>query len=275
MMGVERGNPDLLILTLVGGAALIYEEQRIGRTLSAIALIGLAIVLKLFPVFSVGLAARFNRRRFLFACGIAAISLIYLVFIFKYVLLIRANVPTTWILSYGYKAAFLGWDQLRAEAGLDRTELADTYAPIIVSALTLLCAVAGALMSFQCCRTLCKVDDSLAGTAFLFGSGIYCGTFLLGTNFVYRLMFLLLCLPQLLDWESCRRTGSPIPTIEHTLLLTVISVLWLNGNANGHSTFLFLPQVIDWLLFFGLTWVIAANFRDSIFPVSASGPAAR
>ena len=40
MMGVERGNFDLLILALVGGAALIYDEKRIGRIFCAAALPG-------------------------------------------------------------------------------------------------------------------------------------------------------------------------------------------------------------------------------------------
>src|SRR5579872_4485032 len=35
MMGVERGNLDLLILALVGSAALIYDERKIGRTCAA------------------------------------------------------------------------------------------------------------------------------------------------------------------------------------------------------------------------------------------------
>ena len=51
-------------------------------------------------------------------------------------------------------------------------------------------------------RLFCTVTNSVAGTAFLFGSGIYCGTFLLGTNFIYRLIFLLLCVRQLLDWQK-------------------------------------------------------------------------
>ena len=59
MMGVERGNIDLSILALVGGAALIFAEQKPIRIVSAIVLIGLAIVLKLYPLFCVAIAARF------------------------------------------------------------------------------------------------------------------------------------------------------------------------------------------------------------------------
>ena len=66
------------------------------------------------------------------------------------------------------------------------------------------------------------VGESVAGTAFLFGASIYCGTFMLGTNFVYRLMFLLLCLPQVLDWAresaaSAKFSGSNLVLIMSAL----------------------------------------------------------
>jgi len=73
----------------------------------------------------------------------------------------------------------------------------------------------------------------------MFGAGIYCGTYLVGTNFVYRLMFLLLCVPQLQDWQVRGYDGDKAVRIaEQGLFGIVLGVLWLNGNANGHSIFL-------------------------------------
>ncbi len=40
---------------------------------------------------------------------------------------------------------------------------------------------------------------------------------------------------------------------------TVLGVLWLNGNANGHSIFLLLPQLLDWFLFFCMAAVLMLN----------------
>jgi len=260
MMGVERGNLDLLILALVGSAALIYEEGRIGRACGAIAFLGLGVVLKLFPMFCVSLAARLSRQTFLFACATLALSLIYVVSTMKYVLLIRRNVPTTFILSYGYKAIFLGLDHIRSEAGLNPTELADTWVPACTAAVVLICAAIVAITTFRNRREFCSVDISVAGTAFLFGAGIYCGTFLLGTNFIYRLMFLLLCVPQLLDWQIRRSEGKAAGIAELGLLVTIFGVLWVNGNANGHSMFLLLPQLLDWFLFFLMAAVLLSNF---------------
>jgi hypothetical protein len=260
MMGVERGNLDLLILALVGSAALIYEERRAGRACAAFAFLGLGVALKLFPMFCISLVSRFSRQTFIFASAIAALSLIYLDMTMKYIVLIRRNVPTTFILSYGYKAIFLGVDHMRSEAGLIPIGLANTWLPAFTAAAVLICAAALAGKSFRNGRKFCSVDRSSAGTAFLFGAGIYCGTYLLGTNFIYRLMFLLLCVPQLQDWQIRLWEGDQaIGSAELALFGTVLGALWLNGNANGHSIFLLLPQLLDWLLFFWMSTALTSN----------------
>jgi hypothetical protein len=273
MMGVERANPDLLIFALVGAAALLYHDRRKVGRFSAAALISAGFVLKLFPMFTVALAARFNRRTFLFAIIIAILGMIYLIWIFKYLLLIRANVPTTFILSYGYKTPFLGWDHLRTEAGLAPVGLADGWLPIWACIVTLVAATGAAFLSLWRGPRLSMISDSGAGTAFLFGSGIYCGTFLLGTNFIYRLMFLLLCIPQLQDWigEEHQANKQALP-IERGLLAIILAVLWLNGNANGHTTFLWAPQLFDWFLFFALAAVLIANFLRSAVILESAPP---
>jgi len=84
LMGIERGNLDVLILALVGGAALLYREENLGRVRAAFAILAAAIVVKLFPMFCVALGARFNRRALLFAGAIAVFSLAYLAAIFPY-----------------------------------------------------------------------------------------------------------------------------------------------------------------------------------------------
>lgn len=273
MMGVERANLDLLILALVGSAALIYREQSAGRACGTVALLGVGIALKLIPMFCVSVVARFSRRTFFFACAILVLSLTYLAAIAEYVVLIRRNVPTTFILSYGYKTVFLGFDHLRMEAGTGALGLGDTWVPAIAVVIVLICAFVVAFSMFRKQSELCPVDLSVAGTAFLFGAGIYCGTYVLGTNFIYRLMFLLLCVPQLQDWliqrASNRRTTG---WAEVGLFGMVLGVLWLNGNANGHSTFLLLPQLLNWLLFFCMSVVLMLNFLRGLVAQRVTRP---
>ena len=264
MMGIERGNVDLTIFSLVGAAALIFHEQRISRIFYAIALVAFAFVLKLFPMFCVALASRFNRHTLLFAVAIGVLSVIYLMLISDYIPIIRHTAPTTFILSYGYKALFLGLDHLRSEGGLGPIGLTDTWLPLALAVLTVILAALVAAFHFHYGNSVCTVSNRVAGTAFLFGAGIYCGTFLLGTNFIYRLMFLLLCLPQLHEWASeTFYEKDRTPTIGYGLFALVLMALWSNGNANGHSTFTLMPQAVNWLLFFGLTTILCLNLLNS------------
>jgi hypothetical protein len=253
LMGVERGNLDLLILSLVGLAALVYEENNTARANGTIVILSLGVALKLIPLFCVALAVRPGKQTLRYALALATLSLIYLAITIEYIVLIRRNVPTTFILSYGYKTIFLGIDHLRSEARLSPLGLADTWVATATAIIALLCAAALAMHCFRNRRDNCQLGMSVAGTAFTFGAGIYCGTYLLGTNFVYRLMFLLLCLPQLEDWQE---NGSGARFVELGLLGLVLGVLWLNGNASGHSIFLLLPQLLDWILFFSLSAVL-------------------
>jgi hypothetical protein len=264
MMGVERGNIDLLILTLVGAAALTFKAQKLHRIFWAGTLIGLGILLKLYPMFCMALLARFNKRTLLLAVALSIASLCYLALIFPDLTYIRHNTGTSYILSYGYKVGFLGLDYLRSQAGLAPRGLADSLFPFSLACIILILAIAVGLLNFRYGSAFCVVPDNVAGTAYLFGSGIYCGTFFLGADFVYRLMFLLLCLPQVMDWASASRLeGERAVTIKRGLLGLLLSVLWLNGNPNGNATFMWAPQLLDWLLFLGLATILVSNFLQT------------
>ncbi len=272
MMGVERGNLDLLVFALVGSAALIYDERRIGRACAAAIFLVFGILLKLIPIFCVSVVARFSRATLAFAVAVAALAATYLVLTIDDILLIRRNVPTTFVLSYGYKAIFLGFDHIRSEAGLSPLGLADTWMPAAVAASVLAGALYVAVNRHRKRSGFCGVDKTVAGTAFLFGAGIYCGTFLLDTNFIYRLMFLLLCVPQLQDWQMREDEAGKTQGDCLGLYCAVLGVLWFNGNANGHSIFLLLPQLLDWSLFAYLVALLAANFIRTVVPVRDTFP---
>ena len=64
-------------------------------------------------------------------------------------------------------------------------------------------------------------------------------------------MFLLLCAPQLLDWQIPE--GDKAVGIAEQGLLSC-------GSANAHSMFLLLPQLLDWFLFSLMAAVLLSNF---------------
>ncbi len=140
MMGIERGNIDLLILALVGGAAFLVAEYKPFRTACAAVLVSIAVVLKLYPVFCAAIATRLSRSTFHFAAVVVATSFAYFAVISGYLPIIRSNTPTTYLLSFGYKVPFLGLDQLLAESHLNPSGLANTWLPFGLTMLTLVLA---------------------------------------------------------------------------------------------------------------------------------------
>jgi hypothetical protein len=93
--------------------------------------------------------------------------------------------------------------------------------------------------------SICSYIDS-----FRIGSSIYIGTFLLGYNYYYRLIFLLFCIPQLIEWSKIK---SNISLSHITLFLIVISMwaqVWVNtGNPLPRTVI----EGVNWMIFFGLS----------------------
>lgn len=257
-MAVERGNIDLCIVMLVGLAALVFSERRPIRCVVSALLLTVAVVLKLYPAFCIAVAARANRRTFIFSGAIALLSALYFLVISEYLPLIRQNTLVTYVVSYGYKVLFAGLDHLRSQAGGNPIKLADTWLPMT----SLLVALGSAgLVTAKISRqrdVLLPLSRGAAGNAFLFGSGIYIGTFMLGSNFMYRLIFLLLCLPQLQDWARNSR-NSPFA---HAFIVTIVCALWSSGS-NGLVSFMIVSEVLDWGIFIGLSVVLLSSFYSS------------
>jgi hypothetical protein len=43
----------------------------------------------------------------------------------------------------------------------------------------------------------------------------------------------------------------------------ILAALWLNGDPNGDSTFLLVPQLVDCLIFVGMTTILLFRFLNS------------
>jgi hypothetical protein len=253
LLGVERGNVDLLILALVGGAALLIGRSTPPRLMLGTMLLWLATILKLYPIFCVAFAVKRTRVAILISIAVA-LTAIYFLAIYDTLLLINRNTPRIAFHSYGYRVPFVALDGLLQQAGQAPTGLAVTVVPVILFGLILFCA--GLLGAFwHHLHTVPIVADDAAGVAFLFGAGIFVGTFGLGANFVYRLCFLLLCLPQILDW----RDDPERRPVAVALLVGIFSALWLNG----YPLPLVIPQLFDWALLLGLAAILVATFRGS------------
>jgi hypothetical protein len=261
VLGFERGNIDIVEWILVCSAALLYSEQRALRAVAALVILCFAVVIKFLAIFCCTLAIRLRPMSLIVSALLVIFSLAYLYSLSDLLQLIRNNTGGGFspYVSYGYIILFDRLEVLYGpRLGLDLTGLTASWVPIMAVAGVLLAALIVALAAWRCGHLQYRLCEGSDGIAFLFGSGIFCGSFaLLGTNYTYRLMFLLLCLPQLFDWmERARIDDVGSRRMAYLLIGSCIISMWLKFHPEAT---LHINQITDWILFGTLTMIVAAN----------------
>ena len=213
MLGVERGNVDLLIFTIVLLAVLLY--RRIDRWPVGHALLLFAAILKLFPIFAAGAFLRDRSRRSLVLLGaVFAGFAVYCLWILHELRVIW-RIPQAPEYAYGIRtcsewiASWAGKTSLRA---------------IDVGVLALVAVVL--LVVRRRWRTWLPADSGSSARRdlelFVAGAGIYVFSYMLFRSYEYRLVFLLLTLPQLLSWARAGRV------VAQLTLFALFAVLYLD-----------------------------------------------
>ena len=214
MLGVERGNVDILLFAMIVVAGLLMRRTRDGPPIAA-TLILTAGILKLYPIAAIGMLVLLPRRKAL-ACvaAVAGLFAIYAAATLGDIRTIERVVPQDNYYSYGVHIAG-GW-------------LASIVGPGRVWDVALLTAVlAGALALRGTLRRRFGTQATTTLDLFWAGAGIYAVTFALGRSFDYRLAFLLLTIPQLIRWASAGQVF-PIATLTAILLTLWLSNPWSN-----------------------------------------------
>lgn len=251
MFGVERGNNDLLVFALV--AAAVYTLRGGAAIIRALSwgLFLLAAVLKLYPVFAFVVLLRQGRRRAAVALGATLLPLaVYLASIRDDLRLISEATPRPVSLAYG-AGVFLDGASERLAGRIPGVE-GLTHAPgrTIAYAFSLLVAVAlSAWLARHVGPTF--VDEADAASqrrldAFWAGAGVYLGTFALGHNWDYRLLFLLLTVPQTVRWA---RSPRPLGTVSRWALAGLVGTVWLSLFLPRLSVSIPFDELFNWFLF--------------------------
>jgi len=251
MLGVERGNVDLLMFALVVLGVLLVRRSPWAGAVPIV----LAGILKLYPAFA-GVVLLRRRRRWPAAVASLVVLAVYAVVTLNDIRTLRHVIPRVVVNSYGagviveaLRLAHVSWVQSAAEV---------RYVRLAIIALGLLLA----LVLFLARRNV-EDDDGyeLRRDAFWAGAAVYLGTYVFGSNFDYRLAFLVLCVPQLCAWA--RRGGAPAPW-PAAAIAALVTTLYLSSEvpplpfgAQTWYTHLSFPpeEVLNWLLF---AWLAAA-----------------
>lgn len=241
VLGVERGNSDLIIFLLLLIPIFRHGSQKL-LVLTALA----AGILKLFPIAGLaGLLYHLRQRRkqtVLLIAGAAVLFLAY-VFIMKDNLLSVSRVTPRPFegLCYG-----LGTVPSYLQKLLNARSLY-VWPPYLL--LLLAGLVAFYFTTRSSLRALCFCSDKF-GLAHIIGSSVFAASCLIGYNWEYRLVFLILTIPQTLRWVREKRL---LPTLSILLTVAVMEQSLVMTNLDPRLSFrvfyFLLSQLFAVLLF--------------------------
>lgn len=264
MMGVERANTDLLIFFLLS-LIVIFAKKRANL---AMLTIGIASILKLYPIFATGVFLILNRKKALtciFICS--CVMVLYCVMTFSDILKIREVTPIGVVLGYG--------------ARVFQTSVGEIYYPWLYQAKVL--TIAGiafigirAVTLFNIrLRVSSDVESSYEMNGFRVGSCVFLGTFLVGTNWDYRMMILLFTVPQL--WVWAKNSMCAVSMQSKATLVFISFSLWsmflaqfTRGIPYGPLISFVLDEFSNWFVFASLLFLLIRSLPEWVFEIFSS-----
>jgi hypothetical protein len=261
-LAIERGNSDLPMFGLVAVAAWLVPRCGLLASVTIV----VAAALKLFPIFAVvGLCSGGMRQAARTALPVVIVFASFLWFARADLALIAAHTAHWHRIEYGF-------DQLPFALS---THLGWALLPLKIGAVGMLLLT---LVASTAARRHRQLATALTAelAAFRMGAAIYLGTFCAGSNFDYRLMFLLLTLPQLSAWTAQAR-GSARP-VAVALLALVVLLLWgmtwqmaLRELLAGEEVAILLDESISWAVALCLLGALVLSTHDELLPRSWRG----
>lgn len=255
LLGVERGNIDLLMFFLLAVGIVGFTGGKAwAKGLGSACLIA-GFVLKIYPLLGAAMILGERRRNFLvFAISLTGVSAIYLCWIRADLVLILKATPRATGLSYGMDVLWMELVQHGEQLG--------TLARYLSLAGV---GAAGIILTISCFQSRPKVTAEPAHlrafAAFRAGAAVYCGTFVLGNNWDYRLVFLLFTVPFL--GQSLGSIDLWIKRVSFVSLAAILISLWhvtIYNNAkslpHGSETSVLLDELSNWTVFFGLSYLL-------------------
>ena len=243
MMGIERGNNDYIVFSLVVAGLFLMLGNTVLRRISGTTLLLAAILLKLFPIFSAAVIL-LRRRRLLVPASILILAgALYFLTIRDTLDAIAHNTHREVFYSYGAEVAFVGLAKYFGVASAPAWKL-----PILgfVAAVALLLGFGN--------RTSFALSADRWGAGFATGAAIFLFSFCVASSFDYRLSFLLLALPQLMDWSADRGSLAQ-RCLARVTIAAILIALWLSFYSVKVRL---IDEVFTWLTFFLLLAMMTA-----------------
>ncbi len=223
MIGVERGNVDLLLFAFVAAGVMISRRGLLGLV-AGDCLVGLSAALKLFPIFATGFLVPRRERRAVLSIVALVVSFAVYAFLIRHELQqIRAALPEENSYSYGIRR-ISDW----VSAGTEGARASRASLPAWDVLLMAAVAACGWLAARKARPRIVAASSDRGAVRdldlFWAGACVYVGTYALARNFDYRLVFCLLTVPQLVRW------GAAGSKLAYGALAALLGTMWLDAG---------------------------------------------
>jgi len=267
MLLYERANVDLIVFVIC--VLIVLAEMHSAYLATLLVMFG--SIVKLFPFFGVSVLLREPKNKFLLLFSACFLVLVI------YMVAALNSVKASWNLTMRGDGASYGTDVFVTRYGpaisralshsLSQVQLSLLlkYGSLALALLLLLVVVIRAFMDIQQPGILSERNFA----AFRMGASIYVGTFLLGNNWDYRLAFLVLVIPQLVDWiHSLGKSFRIVSWMSMILVLLSCWHFWIveiplasiyGSMEDSRKFWIILDELFNWMLFAGLAYLLVAS----------------
>ncbi len=252
MLGFERANVDLIFFALIATSLLLVDRY----PLASLSVFLIGILGKIFPLFAAGIffENKASKRSWLYPLLAFLVTIFYFAATWLDMLHIFQTTQKGTELSYGI---YVLPDFLQRELGIYFPYLFVFFLVFSVI-VAIIASIFGLVNSYHA-----PVINYREARFFLAGAGIFIGTFFLGNNWDYRLMFTLFCVPALSHWaqsHSKLRTPARIALISLLISCWYLVIDRLFGGGRGtYLLVFFMDEAANWLLFSLLTMFYIAS----------------
>lgn len=278
MLAIERVNVDMFFFISMTVGLLLLDVSAV----ASFVILALGILFKIIPILGAGyFMDGENSSTLKYVLAAILFTALYFVLTLRDMIFIFSTTLKGYDTSYGvgvlpaYLRLLVAMHELKvgqpgfygAIFSINRIFLRLPFLPYLVAFLILvICSFWGIRR-----RGEFQYTDLRNLRAFWMGAGIYVGTFFIGNNWDYRLMFLLFTLPQLADWAT-QRIGRSTPVLWVTVSALFLSLWYLVLKAItdrymflGEFAYPMVDEIVNWILFSGLIYFYAFSLPDWVF----------
>jgi len=254
MFAVERANMDIALFSVVASALLLWRTFPRPAAIVSPTLVLVGAMAKLYPAFALpAFVVASSRTASRAAIMCMAVFAVYCVYNLKDIVHVAQIATQGDTFSYGARIlpAHL-YHQVGAERWAGPAVLKQLLAAVPLACLAL-SIVVGVRR-----RLAPREDERKPATAALLalhvGALIYLGTFATANNFDYRLVFLLLTLPQLVEWAAT--PAHRLSSLAAAALLSIVTMLWVGGWSEQLHLW---DELASWIVAGELTALLAVT----------------